>query len=671
MGTILGIDTGGTFTDGVLFDGNNKRIIKAAKTATTHDDLMQCIISIVEKLSVEKPEAIEIVSLSTTLVTNACVEKKGIHSKLVLLGANDDTVRKYGHEYGMPDYEDIHFIDCDISMDGDILREPDWDAFRALIEGEENGIQAYAVVQMWGMVNPTLEKKAKAIINELKEVPVICGYELSSKLNFMKRAVSCYLNSRVTPLFREFLVSVDRAMKAHGINAPMVVVRSDAGVMSSVYAGEKPVETLLSGPAASIWGALSLTDADEGIVVDVGGTTSDIAVIENRTVALTELGATVGGYRTATSSVNLTAIGIGGDSDVQMNKYGVLSVGPRRVIPICHMAERYPMIKERLKEIIDQEQKGSQCLGTFYRLKQKTDLLSYKHYLSERESVILSVLDDVPKDLGYICDTTGYSRYEFSMDRLIGYGLVEKSGLTPTDIMHINGDFDRWDMEASDLALTQFAIQYGVKRDQVGEMVLDEAGYQIYRNIVSVLMEHQKLSLNLDEPLLRYAYNNPSGLFAMNLGSKLPLIGIGAPAHVLLPRVASKLKTEFICPEYASTANAVGAAMGEISVHIKVRIIPWESGQGPTQYKVMGMNETRIFDSYEEAEAYALGFAVSSAEEEARKRGARAFEVTHSKKDLKLELAQNNEDEEECAILIESVVNAYARSSIHEYVTQH
>lgn len=672
MGVIVGIDTGGTFTDGVLFDNATNTIIKAAKTPTTHENLMQCIINIMNKLELGKEDDIEIVSLSTTLVTNACVEGKGIRSKLILIGANRDTVKKYGCEYGMPDDDEILFVDGEIGMGGELIKEPDWNRFKEQLMEDHGYVQAYAVVQMWGMVNPSLELKAKEIIRTVTAKPVICGHELSSKLNFMRRAASCLINSQITPLFQAFLNSVEEALATFGIHAPLVIVRSDAGVMSSDYARHKPVETMLSGPAASIWGALSLTDTNEGIVVDIGGTTSDIAILQNRSVKISEQGATVGDYKTATPSVSLKAVGIGGDSEIQVNAHGELEIGPRRVTPICALAEAYPYVTERLKEIMQSEGKGSQCLGTFYRIKNHVDIKAYTGQLSNNDRKILAVLDEYPKDLGMICEETGLSRYAFTMYDLMSSGLVEKSGLTPTDIMHINGDFTRWNIEASRYAVTQFAAQYDFDSDTLGEKILDETGYQIYKNIISFLVEHQKLQFELNDTLLRYAYQEPTGIFSLNMDSHLPVIGIGAPASVLLPRVAKSLNTRFICPEYAQTANAVGAAMGEISVHVHVKIVPHKDINGSKCFKVIGMNDNKDFEGFDEAESYALTLAIQSAEDEARKRGAQKFDITYNKDDLLIAGSKDNNDkdddiDESPGLLVESVINVYAKSSLHHY----
>ena len=143
-----------------------------------------------------------------------------------------------------------------------------------------------------------------------------CSHHLSAKLNGPKRALTALLNARLIGMIDRLIGRAQDALIASGVNAPLMVVRGDGALISAAMARERPIETILSGPAASIVGARWLTGAEHALVSDIGGTTTDIAVLRDGRPTIDPAGAQVGPYRTMVEAVAMRTSGLGGDSEV-------------------------------------------------------------------------------------------------------------------------------------------------------------------------------------------------------------------------------------------------------------------------------------------------------------------------------------------------------------------
>ena len=287
----IGIDTGGTYTDAVVFDTEKHSVLSAAKSLTTHRDLEQGILSSLGKLDQDLVRRADYLALSTTLATNACVENKGGRAKLIFLGVDPKAVEMAKGIYGLPSLDEIYFLDCDPAREEGLQREPDWERFRTDIREQMMNFDSFAIVQIYPHYNGgVFEKAAEMIVKE--ETGAICvrGYDLYQELNVQKRGATALLNARLLPVMQDFFDSIDRSLSRMGLDLEIYVMKSDGSIMSKEYAMNRPVETLLCGPAASISGAMELTGARDGMVIDMGGTTSDIGFIRN---ALREAGASL------------------------------------------------------------------------------------------------------------------------------------------------------------------------------------------------------------------------------------------------------------------------------------------------------------------------------------------------------------------------------------------
>ncbi|MBN2881884.1 MAG: hydantoinase/oxoprolinase family protein, partial [Clostridia bacterium] len=299
----LGIDTGGTYTDAVIYDFKNNQIKAVSKTLTAKQDLEGCIGRTLDGLPVDLLAEVKAVSLSTTLATNACIEGRGERAKLILIGCDRKVAVSYGAEYGLPPADEIIFLDGGHDRKGNVVAEPDWEYLRNEITKHDKEYNSYAVVEIWGMNNCDFEIKTRDYISEWTGKRIICGHELTAKLNLFKRAASALLNAQLIPLVSEFMDSIKKNLSFRGIEAPLTIMRGDGSLMSEEFAREKPVETLLCGPAASIEGGLNLTGEENCVVIDMGGTTSDMAIIKNSVPGIAEDGAVVGKWRTGTHSI--------------------------------------------------------------------------------------------------------------------------------------------------------------------------------------------------------------------------------------------------------------------------------------------------------------------------------------------------------------------------------
>ena len=199
----LGIDTGGTYTDAVIFDFENEKVISTAKSITVKENLTIGINSAIEQLLPEVLDLVKLVSLSTTLATNACVEGKGSRAKLVMIGCNEEIAVRYGREYGLPETKEIIFLIGGHNQEGEIINEPDWDFLKRKVDECIHKTDTFAVVELWGIKNANFEIKAKEMIVDWTNMQVVCGHELTGEINSLKRAASALLNAQLIPIIND------------------------------------------------------------------------------------------------------------------------------------------------------------------------------------------------------------------------------------------------------------------------------------------------------------------------------------------------------------------------------------------------------------------------------------------------------------------------------------
>lgn len=330
MKAVLGIDTGGTYTDAVLLEQNRTQIIAKAKSPTTRDDLSIGILNSIEKICQLSADQIEKVVLSTTLATNAIVEGEGRKTALILIGDPP--------KGDLPDGE-VFQITGKVNIKGKEIIPVDPQQVQAVCQKIDPQTEAVAVSGMMSVRNASQELLVKSIVEEQCSLPVVCGHELSSKLGFHDRTVTAVLNASLIPIIRKFIDAVKCALAEKNIEAPIFMVKGDGNLASLDVILKKPIESILSGPAASVIGALRLAGVENGIVSDMGGTTTDSGIVLDNTLSLSPLGACVGEWQTQIDSAMIHTFGLGGDTQI-LTKDGRPVLEARRILPACRGGEQ-------------------------------------------------------------------------------------------------------------------------------------------------------------------------------------------------------------------------------------------------------------------------------------------------------------------------------------------
>ncbi|MDR0473812.1 MAG: hydantoinase/oxoprolinase family protein [Treponema sp.] len=624
----IGIDTGGTYTDAVIYNFENRTILGTAKSLTTKNDLSIGVLGAIDGLPADLTRKAELISLSTTLATNACVEDKGGKAKLIFFGGDKKVIDENGGKYGLPPSKDIYIQESFTKFSGEMEREPDWELFSNQLENGFEHWDGVGIVEIYAIRNgAVIEKKAKEIFQKKYDVPVVCGHELFSELNCLQRGSSTLLNARLFPVIKEFIAAVKKALSVRNINASIVIVRSDGSMMSEKFASLRPVETLLCGPAASAISGTQLTDNPNSIIVDMGGTTTDIAIIKNGIPVSAIDGVSIGKWKTFVDGLYIKTFGLGGDSAIHYD-YKRLYLEEYRVIPLCVAAHKYSVVIDNLKKL--QLQKHSHFLYEHYMLIK--DIGENTGYTDD-ERAFCDALRKNPLTITEAAKAVGKDIYTLDVKRLIKDGIVQICGLTPTDIMHIKGDFNKYCPDASLMGVEFAAYNLEVSAQKICDLVYTEIKCKLYLNIVKAMLENKysdyiKNGMNKDvERFINDNYRaamigDHDKLLSTMFHTEYTLVGIGAPIHIFLEDVAKMLGTHSLIPKHYEVANALGAIIGSISALHSVEIRPNNNAEGTTGYTVFGNNENRVFVKMENALEYAVSQAKEGAEAEAVRRGA-------------------------------------------------
>ena len=492
------------------------------------------------------------------------------------------------------------------------MEEPDWDALRANAKAWFHDVEAAAVCEIYGVRNGgVLEQKAAEILTEETGLPVMCASVLFSGLSSLERAASALLNAGLLPVTNHFLNAVKDAFHQRGITADLMIVRSDSSLMSCEYSAKHAVETLLSGPAASALGGCALTGADYAVAVDIGGTTTDIALVDNYTPVLSDEGIRVGGWRTLVKGLFASSFALGGDSVIRWTLED-MTLGPDRVIPLCVLGARYPFLENILRQQIESVPAHTQPLHEFLTLAcaDWRDLP-----LGGRERTLCAALEEHPLSVQQASDLLHIECYALNTHTLEKLGVILRAGLTPTDIMHALGDFVQYNRTFSILGLRFAAASLGISPETLCEKVYERMQREVFFGVSRMLLEYSSpyyrrhgIDSGVQE-LLRMQWDarktGGNTLLQYLFRSPAKLIGIGGPTHLFLPAVAQALGAECIIPDSAATANAVGAVTGKISVTGTAEIRP--HGQSADNniecdYEVLcTMQEPRYFSEEQDA----------------------------------------------------------------------
>ncbi|MDO5423282.1 MAG: hydantoinase/oxoprolinase family protein [Eubacteriales bacterium] len=661
----IGIDTGGTYTDAVVYDMDAKRVLCAGKALTTKAQLEIGIAAALDQMDPEYVKQAEMLALSTTLATNACVEDKGSRAKLLFIGVEEASRERLGEvyaSYGFRDLSQLVFLDGKPEGIYQEPQEPDWEELKRRSVEEFSMCSAAGVVQIYPQSNGgRFEKEAKEVLEEQLGIPVTTAYDLFAEVDVLKRGAGTLLNARLIPLIDEFLQAVKHVMRARGLEIPITIVRSDGSMMAEELARECPVETLLSGPAASAVGGSVLAREDDAIIVDMGGTTTDIALIRNQRPVMADTGIYIGKWKTMVKGMYVETFVLGGDCAVRFRE-GKLFLDSRRVIPLSLLAKEHPEVLGKLRKLAEEKRTHTRMLHEFYVLQK--DISGNAGY-TEEERRLCGALCEGPLMAEELAKKLGTSIYVLHTERLEEEGVLMKSGLTPTDMMVVKGDFAVYEPEAALAAIAFLAQNVRAEEAEIPDLVYDLVEKKLYCSIARILLEQKypKKGRILREQgiseFLEWAYEDAKreeGTEWMRAAvtTELPIVGVGAPIHIFLPRVAKMLGTRMILRENAEVANALGAIAGQVVTKVQVRVkAEYKSGllQG---YAVYEGTELRMFERYGAALEFAKEAAKRQVLLKARKQGA------SERPQVQVTVEEIRDEASGAGILFESVVEAIA-----------
>lgn len=606
----LGIDTGGTYTDAVLWS-EHSGVIAKAKALTTRHDLSVGISGAVERILAQasvRAADIRLVSMSTTLATNALVEGQGGRIALVMVGFSQADLDKADLRVALGS-DPVVFVPGGHDVYGR-AQLFDMTALSEALPRLAQEVTGFAVCAYFAVRNPEHEIAVRDLVRKQTGLPVTCSHELSAKLNGPRRALTTVLNARLIAMIDRLVAATEGFLDRRGIHAPLMVVRGDGALVSAAFARHRPIETILSGPAASLVGARHMTGLDNAIVSDIGGTTTDVAVLDKGRPRLDPNGATVGGFRTMVEAVAMRTFGLGGDSEVSLDDNAMapsIRLGPRRLVPLSLLAANHgSAVTDHLARQVKAANAG-RLDGRFALLTGVPAQMASG--LSKGEAELYERITNEPQPLDRLLNSVSQAA---TINRLVARGLVHLSGFTPSDACHVLGLQDNWNAEAARYG----AILYARRKDGAGRPLCDtpeEVSHRTYDALIrrssEVVLETVFAEDGLEgpetvaSPLVQRALSGESGIAGARLDIDRPVIGLGASAPVYYPAIGDMLGTECIVPSDTDVANALGAVVGQVRVSVEAHISQPVEGL----FRVMAGEVVKDFQIEEESIAFAEG----------------------------------------------------------------
>ncbi len=544
MSLVLGIDTGGTSTDAALLDATGQ-VLATAKVPTQRAHPETSILAALKAVAAgHKPHAIAAVALSTTLATNALVEGHGAEVGLIAIGAPRDLrlpaaltcVVGGGHKARGVEQQPL-----------------DLQGLVSGIQAMRGHVDAYAVAALLAFVDPSHEEVAARAIRLIDpNKPIFCSHQASGRPGLRERAATALANARLLPLMERFMARIQEAIAEFLPAAAILLVRGDATAMSFLEARHHAAATAASGPAATaLWGA---THCPEALVLDVGGTTTDIVLVTNGRPHIAAAGLTIAGLATHVPAVDSTPLGIGGDSLVELAGDG-LSIGPQRVTPLCRM----PLLGFDLPHPRQWLAPGPGRLLALPQTEVSCPPATPPH---EHTTTALRLWDWLilhgPSPWGIMRRQLDLpeARLAAALAWLEAHGLAVVTGLTPTDCLHALGHLDLWDQGVAQAGLKSAAQATGTSPEDLGQRILETTHQRITAGVLHALGMRQGGSH------LAAALTQGAGPYLqITARLRLPIIGMGAAAAHFLPPVAAALGTELFLAKHYASGNAIGAAL--------------------------------------------------------------------------------------------------------------
>lgn len=659
MALLLGVDTGGTYTDAVLIR-DDEIVIASAKSLTTRHDLAIGVGGAVRAVLAEAgvtPDDVSMASLSTTLATNALVEGQGGRVALIYIGFKERDLAAHGLSEALKGDPYVILTGGHNHAGAETVRL-DEDALVAFLETHKSEVSGFAVASQFATRNPAHEIRAAALVTEITGRPVSSSHQLSAKLNGPKRAMTAVLNARLIGMIDRLIGRAEDTLKDIGITAPLMVVRGDGALISSAQARERPIETILSGPAASIVGARWMTGADYALVSDIGGTTTDVALLKGGRPAIDPAGARVGAYRTMVEAVAMRTTGLGGDSQVHFVSEGLsggVTLGPKRLIPVSLIAMDAPDVVHAALDAQLRSVTPGDHDGQFVRA-----IPGQTHEgIGPRETALLERIGDDVHPLGGILR----ARIELgALKRLVERGLVQVAGATPSDASHVLGRVLHWDAGAARKALMLFGRRrtgagnmLSTSAEAVAEMIVDRLTHQTALALLETAFAEEDPGFGLppevlaNHVLMQRGMTGHVGLVKLETGLNVTVIGLGASASSYYPAVGQLVGAKMILPEHAGVANAIGAVVGRVTMRQSGTVTSPSEGK----FRVHLVDGPQDFGDQDSAMNLLEAVLREKAEDDARIAGAADIQ-TSVKRDIRKAGVESREVFIEAMITVEA-----------------
>lgn len=572
----IGIDTGGTFTDIVLFDLAQDRVVRTHKTPTTHGDYAVCVARAFEGLAPSPAETAGLrrVALSTTLATNTVAEDK-VHPTGLLIEPGDIAVPPDLHPHlVLIQQGEMGFGATEVRP---VSRREVLEKTAALAPRVEGwAVSGYAATR-----NPAHEQEVAAILREAYGKPVVLASELTHQLNFMQRALAAALNAGLLPVILEWLQAVKGILAERGIACPLYIVKGDGSLMEEAEALERPVQTLFSGPAASLRGGAWLSGQAEGVVIDVGGTTTDIGRVERGRGRVLRGGIRINHRQIAVDGLDIGTYGLGGDSRFRLAGQAVppYRFEAQRVLPYCRAASRYPgfSLDALEAELADAWHFGDPDLLEQVGLDDYRPERAEAEGLSDTQRAILAVLADGPRRLRPLGQAVQVPRFAAEVAELVRRRLVVRIALTPTDVFCAQGRAPQFSQEAARHVLGLYARMLDETPEAFERALVETLRRQATEVLTAFLADHgPPLTPGTDAmqrlvSLMLSPEDDPATP-GLALDPRVPVVLVGAGAPVLFERVPPAIARRLTVPPHAEVANAVGAITSHFLLRESVSI---------------------------------------------------------------------------------------------------
>ena len=605
---LVGVDTGGTYTDAAIIDAASNKVLASAKALTTRGDLAVGVCDAIEHAlsglsgdSGATAAKVRLVSVSTTLATNAVVEGHGSPVCVVLVGFDETMAQRSGLDSAFPGLV-VERVAGGHDHNGGEVAKLDMAALAGVVEKHGPNVEAFAVASQFAVRNPAHELAARDFITGKTSLPVTISTELASALDAPRRALTAALNARLISRISLLIRAVQQAMRRFGIDAPLMMTKGDGSLARAETVALRPIETVLSGPAASLVGAATLSGLSDFILSDMGVTTTDLGVLQSGRPQVNEQGADVGGWRTMVQAIDVRTLGLGGDSEVAFDLKGAARVGARRSVPVSLIASRFPDVIGKLEDDLADAQAGSMA-GQFVMLPLgRLPDGGRPAGLSRREHELLSDVSVEPMALRKLAAGSGSHRTLAALSRK---GHVQLAGFTPSDAAHVLGLQDNWSREAAMLAarlLVRNVLQKPPSDDLarlLAQRVWEEAVRLTGRAVLETALGHHAIEPGGAGGLIDVVCRGEGrrSLARVAITPAVPVVAVGGPVKIYYPEVGARLGCDMVFPTSCEVANAVGAATGMIARTVTVEV----NGNGAGVFRVHGPHSVSQFASAADA----------------------------------------------------------------------